>query len=337
MKNDQAIFYSKNYQTQTFLLEEGLVLGNKDNRKCRFCGLSQPEVKFSNKAHAIPESLGNKHVISYYECNNCNSHFGNDIENHLGMYYGGFRTITLQGGKDGIPTYKHKDIEIRAQADTLQVKVAPDSSLVGYNEETGELTLTIKRLQYIPIAVYKAYIKMALTMMDESDFLDFPATLNWIKETEHKLNWPGFKLIAYTKFINGKHVFPVPEVHLLFRRSDAPVYLPYAWMILCTGNQVIQLMIPYGNRDERFKNYLEQGNVWRFIPHPQLLAPGASDKLDWSGSELVRNEIITLTACSLPGLISVEDQYDFSELLKEVGLSESDLQQFIDSKNPKSC
>ncbi|MET1174574.1 HNH endonuclease [Paenibacillus amylolyticus] len=325
MKNDAATFYSKHYRTQYFLLDKELALGDKDNRKCRFCGLTNSK-KFKKDAHAIPQLLGNKYVLSYYECDNCNRDFGQHIENQLGNYSGPFRTLTLLQGSDGIPAHKRKGIiDIRAQGgDTVQIKVHdPDSRLVTYDERSGEIKVSLERGKYIPMAVYKAYVKMALTMMDEADFVEFPVTLRWIKETKHVLKHPLVKLNAYTKFIDGKHIFYLPEVYLLFRKSDAPSYLPYAWMVLCTGNQVIQIMVPYSDRDEGFQEYLEQGYIPSFIPHPHLLRPGAYDQLDWSSTEHIKNEPMPpLTLCSIPGQITVEDEYDFSGLLREHGLEE---------------
>lgn len=35
-------------------------IGNKNNKKCRFCGKNEKETTFKNKAHAISEGLGNK-------------------------------------------------------------------------------------------------------------------------------------------------------------------------------------------------------------------------------------------------------------------------------------
>jgi len=36
----------------------------KNERTCRFCGKTYPEVTFSKKAHLIPESIGNKFHLS---------------------------------------------------------------------------------------------------------------------------------------------------------------------------------------------------------------------------------------------------------------------------------
>lgn len=332
MKNNEAIFYSKYYRTQYFLLDQDLVLGDKDKRKCRFCGLTNTK-KFRKAAHAIPQLLGNKYVVSYYECDNCNGDFGQHIENQLGNYSGPFRTLTLLQGKGGIPSHKREGIiDIQAHGDIVQIEVDERySKLVAYDKQSGEISVSLERGKYIPMAVYKAYVKMALTMMDEADFLEFHGTLGWIKETKHVLKHPLVQLYAYTKFIDGKDVFPLPEVYLIFRRADAPSNLPYAWMVLCTGNQVIQIMIPYSDRDREFEDYLEQGHIPRFIKHPQLLRPGAFDQKDWSSAEAIKNERMPpLTLCSIPDLIKVEEGYDFSELLQAFG-DEEEYKRFMES------
>jgi hypothetical protein len=41
-------------------------------RVCRFCGLGADKTKFNKDAHAIPELLGNKHLLSDSECDACN-------------------------------------------------------------------------------------------------------------------------------------------------------------------------------------------------------------------------------------------------------------------------
>jgi hypothetical protein len=51
---------------------EKIFLGDKNSRICRFCGQAKPEVSFRKEAHALPESIGNKSLFTYYECDACN-------------------------------------------------------------------------------------------------------------------------------------------------------------------------------------------------------------------------------------------------------------------------
>lgn len=65
--------------------EEKKFFGERDKKKqiCRFCKRSYPEVKFTHKAHAISEALGNSSVFCNEECDECNEYFGNNIEPSL--------------------------------------------------------------------------------------------------------------------------------------------------------------------------------------------------------------------------------------------------------------
>ena len=84
MKNQEKSvqFYANNYDVlASWLVQPGkkIILGEKEDRKCRFCGKRPPEVSFRKIAHAIPEALGNKSIQSLYECDSCNEAFGNGI------------------------------------------------------------------------------------------------------------------------------------------------------------------------------------------------------------------------------------------------------------------
>lgn len=62
--------------------EKRICIGEFDKKKrvCRFCRQSYPIVTFKKTAHAISESLGNKLLFCYEECDKCNENFGKSIE-----------------------------------------------------------------------------------------------------------------------------------------------------------------------------------------------------------------------------------------------------------------
>lgn len=86
-------FYEKNYdvlrtpdfdESSRLLIPNGHGIkyyGHKENRICRFCGKKEPDVSFSKIAHALPESIGNHVLATYYECDVCNDFFGRNLEN----------------------------------------------------------------------------------------------------------------------------------------------------------------------------------------------------------------------------------------------------------------
>ena len=95
-------FYENSYDIigQWFVRPgDKVVLGDMQNRICRFCGKQPPEVTFRKVAHAIPELLGNKSIESAYECDTCNQEFGSGIENDLGNWSKPMRTLIRIRGK----------------------------------------------------------------------------------------------------------------------------------------------------------------------------------------------------------------------------------------------
>ena len=68
-------------------------------KKCAFCLKSDPYVSFENRPHVIPEFLGNKHLLHYDECDQCNSEFGNTIERELSEYLRPRRVFSKIKGK----------------------------------------------------------------------------------------------------------------------------------------------------------------------------------------------------------------------------------------------
>jgi hypothetical protein len=47
----------------------------RDQRTCRFCGKHHDASIFQKDAHIIPHFMGNKYLVSNFECDDCNSSF----------------------------------------------------------------------------------------------------------------------------------------------------------------------------------------------------------------------------------------------------------------------
>src|SRR5437763_682960 len=67
-------------------------LKRRTDRKCRYCGLSMPDVSFKKDAHILPEMLGNKSFFSDFECDSCNKLFGS-YEDHFAKILEPYRTL----------------------------------------------------------------------------------------------------------------------------------------------------------------------------------------------------------------------------------------------------
>ena len=56
----------------------------KSERKGIFC--DNENAKFTKVAHAVSETIGNKSLISHFECDECNQNFGTMSEDDLNLY-----------------------------------------------------------------------------------------------------------------------------------------------------------------------------------------------------------------------------------------------------------
>lgn len=88
--NYYDVLRTPDFKNNTRLLkpEHGLkYLGNPKHKTCRFCGKNETEVGFKKIAHAFPESVGNKSLATYYECDECNQFFGETIEREYANFF----------------------------------------------------------------------------------------------------------------------------------------------------------------------------------------------------------------------------------------------------------
>ena len=167
-------YYNENYEIiADFDILDKSTLGEK-NEYCRFCKKSYPDVKFKDVAHAIPEALDNNKLFSYYECDECNHEFGEIIEDHLSKYLFPFRIGSIILGKKGCISYKFDDDNRLDVTDGhWDLKEANPGTIMDIIDD-HTIVFKIKRQTYIPILVYKALVKVALTIIPggNSSWLD---------------------------------------------------------------------------------------------------------------------------------------------------------------------
>lgn len=165
-------FYENHYDiVGKWFLRSGqkkVVLGDKENRRCRFCGKTSPEVSFRKVAHAIPELIGNKSIVSNYECDTCNEEFGRGIENDLGNWSKPTRTLVRIQGKNGVPTIKKggdKSWRIEFDQSILNVTAYEDDPIFDIDEEKNTINFKLRRDAYTPVGVLKAFMKIGVTFI----------------------------------------------------------------------------------------------------------------------------------------------------------------------------
>ena len=240
---------------------QNIIVDEKNNeKKCRFCGKTEPEVKFSKKAHAIPEFLGNKKFVLKSECDNCNEFFGKNLENNLSNYLGICRTVLILNGKNGIPEFKTKDKKERVKViknqelQSLIVIKQEKESFLQLDEQNKTLTFNTEREPYIPISVYKCLVKIALSLLPASELKYFNQTIKWIR------NKSNIDLVYYDKMINytflierfvSSNKFINLRARGYIRRNDK-FKGAYFYFILEFLNMSFQISVPCLDKDINF-------------------------------------------------------------------------------------
>ena len=218
-------------------------IGNKNNRKCRFCGLTENNVKFKDVAHAIPESLGNKNIILYDECDVCNHEFGENIETHFDKIVKIYKHIgQIKGKKNKVPSLKSYDKKFRSDVSTNRYIIDSSVNPKVTSPKDNQLMMNIDVEPYIPSAVYKCLVKIALSIMPEELLGNFKDSIFWIKDKSHKKNILE-PLYILRKFYSGPRPIEKPTVWLFINKDHITNETPFCIFVLAFGNTKMQITL----------------------------------------------------------------------------------------------
>lgn len=214
---------------------------------CRFCGRPGPEVTFKKIAHAVPEFAGNGVLVTLYECDTSNDRFST-FEEDLGKMTLLYRVAGQVIGKAGVPSVKTPQKLSRADMAAAGLKIShfEDDPIVDIDQDAKKLTLTVKSQPFRPLGAYKALVKMALSVMEESDLGQVPGALHWLKAADletHQID-DGLGYICQRTFTPGPAPYRGLVVTLLRRRpswQDGPGYI----FVIAFGNLSCQI-VPRG-------------------------------------------------------------------------------------------
>lgn len=233
-------------------LSEMKNLKPKSERVCRFCGKRYPLVTFNSVAHIIPNFFGNKYFVSDSECDNCNNKFSR-IEKNLDNYIGIIRSISATEGKNGIPTIKSKDGKIESKsinffgANVIQFgSTQKDPSEIKYDSVAGNYIIEYKKQPYIPIQAYKAILKMALSMIDDSELPHFKIGIDLLtkKNTVESFIDNSFFFVYKHEM---KYECPA-SMALLFKRKNEYSEVPPYTFVFIYKRLMFQIFVSFNNK-----------------------------------------------------------------------------------------
>lgn len=297
-KQNYDVLRTPDFKDSTRLLkpEHGIkYLGNPNQKNCRFCGKSELETSFKKIAHAFPESIGNKALATYYECDACNDFFGRTIEDDYGKFFGLYHSIMMITGKDGkkkcnfkIPCGKRTDkcreycVRISLNEDLPCINVCREVGKDIIELKTDSLTISAPVGKCCPIAVFKAVVKMAITVMPVEEVNGFSRAIEWILKPEHKNFYKKKPLLIKYQMIPGFNVTKYPHF-VLYRRKRDVWNVPYMLFNLTYGCFSLLVEVPWNGED---LDAVDSGMFER-IPFPPIPFHISQNGIwDMSGTEV---------------------------------------------------
>lgn len=291
--------YDEHYEVAVdypFIAAKPLRLNDHDPRdqaarRCRFCHRGKPEVTFDERAHAVPEMLGNKFIYSMNECDACNARLAERYESHLGHWSLFARTVSQIKGKSGDPSFKNPDGKLRIASgdqglhiDLTKFSIHPDSQ---YEDGRWRFTLPTEVVSapFIPLRAAQALVKIACSVCRTEDLPQCAPAIDWLMERATMRVQP---FLMFHGFTPGPLDERCGRVVLLRRKTQA--LEPYLWCVIQSGGHRYQVFVPGCPADRAF---LAQDRVKFTAWHYRITEFGTDwpygateyKQLDWSGEQ----------------------------------------------------
>lgn len=221
----------------------------RGHRYCRFCKKEFPDTTFTTKAHILPELLGRNNMLTYEECDQCNKYFS-AYESHLATYFRPYLTLVGVKGKKGIPAFHSRTINseertrLKLEFDSTGQRRIQFGNLSDYivDKESKTATLTLRIPPHKPAYIYKAFVKMALSMLPEDKLKKYSNVFDWLTgRTDTCINFPcmvrgvmpgkmfsgpSADLFEAAEIMNGNSLVPELTLVVYFCNIIVQVFLP---------------------------------------------------------------------------------------------------------------
>ena len=238
-----------------------------DPRICRYCNAVKPSNRGWKVAHALPELVGNRTIISMDECTACNDFFSQWLEDDLGKFLNLSKTVTRIPGKEGVPSFKTATGKSRIDVDKdrFSIEQCEGDPFATFDAPTNTLALEGQSAPFVPLAVYKCLTKMAIAIMPPPFLPRFEHTLRWLKNPNHSDGANAISSAALCKllFQPGPMRTDAGWCLLLGRRSPDAM-IPDVLFVLTIANQSFQIMVPCSPGDNHW--------VGKQVPLPEYPA-----------------------------------------------------------------
>ncbi len=229
-------------------------------RSCRFCGNDETKTTFKTDSHACPELLGENDFICFEECDECNKKFS-AYETHLSTLVNPYMTMAGIKGKKKIPEFHSRTIDRDEETRTI-IRVASDGHrqiLIGAKVEddciidniNSSLLLKCRLRPFRPLNVYKALVKVGLTLLPDDLVPYYKNSFNWLLKKSENVYIP---ICFITLLHKKKFVEPLVELYkakLIYKEEG---FYPELTLVVNFGNLIFQIFLPESDEHDYLKS-----------------------------------------------------------------------------------
>jgi len=234
-------------------------LGNKTQRLCRYCGRDKSQVTFKKNAHAIPKVIGNRFVKCFYECDSCNAIFGKyetDLSSFIGLR--GYYETPDKYGKKRVRIYKSKSGEGSLYFSKRGMELNdPKEEIFEIFDNDKILKSKAYKNPYIPLNVYKALLKMSVSVFKDESMKDLINTIKFLITDEFDNNILIKKFAKLSCFFLTDFYIDNPIIFVFKKLSAIKEYekkenilIPDKTIIIFFRDFSYQIFIPLDKSDD---------------------------------------------------------------------------------------
>jgi len=254
--NDEMARFLQHYEIEKMIFCPDSKMKNlklKQDRVCRFCGISNAPEKFRHDSHIIPHLLGNRYLLSDFECDDCNEFFSayeNDLANSLGV----IRTLSKTKAKENIPGFKSPS-KLKAKINgnfygSQTIEISDDDGKFissNFDPHTGTTKFIFSKNPYKPLSVFKVLLKIALSIIPEGVVPNYSRGFDFLRNGKYEEMANEFaKVLHYTIPFESRFKKPMA---ILFRKKNATDSRPTHVFALYYSNMVYEFPLVFNNVD----------------------------------------------------------------------------------------
>ena len=212
-------------------------------------------------AHSCPELLGSNNFLNFEECDGCNGEFSK-FESHLSKFFLPYLAVLRVKGKRKPPEFQSRTEQgdeftrttIRAAApERLELIVGKEDDVV-IDHERKQLSIRFRLPPHKPLYVYKALVKIGLSLLPPERVPKYQIIFDWIKGLSGETAY--FPIVFITRLNRRKFARPSAELYEAGSIFSEDGFNPELTLIVNFGNLVAQIFLPLSSGfDYEYSNH----------------------------------------------------------------------------------